>query len=156
MKTNTNKYQIIAIFFWIGLGFFVMIFSYKLSLGKLHSPGPGLMPFLFGLFLTIISFYILVRSLYKKEDRYEMVKEEQGQINLGRLGLVLVSIFAYPLLFETLGFLITTSLTLIILFRSMNNRWYTVLIASALTALVSYFLFTSLGIRFPKGILKGL
>jgi hypothetical protein len=38
----------------------------------------------------------------------------------------------------------------------MNDRWFTVLLASASTALISYFLFTNLGVRLPKGILKGL
>jgi hypothetical protein len=69
---------------------------------------------------------------------------------------VLASLFVYPLLLERLGYLITTLLVLIILFRSMNNRWSSVLLASVLTVLVSYLLFTYLGIRFPKGILKGL
>jgi putative tricarboxylic transport membrane protein len=154
MNPNKSKYGIIPIFFWIGLGFFVMFFSYKLGLGGLHNPGPGLMPFLLGCFLFLLSLCFLVTFLYKKMGWERVVKEEQGQINFGRLGLVLASLFVYPLLFETLGFLITTLLILIILFRGMNNRWYAVLIASVLTVLVSYFLFTYLGIRFPKGILK--
>jgi hypothetical protein len=113
------------------------------------------MPFLLGFFLFLVSIYFLITFPYKKANRDGMVKKEQGQINYVRLCLVMASLFAYSLLFETLGFLITTLFILIILFRSTNNRWYAVLIASVLTALVSYVLFTYLGIRFPKGILKG-
>lgn len=116
------------------------------------------MPFLLGFFLCIISFYFLLTVLYKKGEQSEavVVNEAQGQINFGKLCIVLASLFAYPLLFEPLGFLFTTLLILISLFRSMNNRWSSVLLASVITALVSYFIFTYLGIRFPKGILKGL
>ena len=153
MNIDKNRYQIIPILVWIGLGLFVMVCSYKLGIGRLQSPGPGFLPFFLGLFLSAISFCFLLGSLRKREGRYGRVKEEQGQINPGRLGSVLVSLFAYPLLFETMGFLISTLLMLILLFRCMNKRWSSVLIASALTVLVSYFLFTSLGIRFPKGIL---
>ena len=155
MNPNKNKYGIIPILFWTGLGLFVMFFSYKLGLGGLRNPGPGLMPFLLGFFLFLVSLYFLVTFLYKKVGRDGVVKEKQSQINYVRLCLVLASLFAYSLIFETLGFLITTLLILIILFRTTNNRWYAVLIASVLTAFVSYFLFTYLGIRFPKGILKG-
>jgi putative tricarboxylic transport membrane protein len=156
MKTVTHKYQIIPIFVWIGLALFVMILSYQLGLGGLHNPGPGLMPFLLGCFLCITSFYVLLTSFRKREERGKAAKEEQGQIRFGKLCLVLASLFAYPLLLERLGYLITTLLILIILFRSMSNRWSSVLLASVLTVLVSYLIFTYLGIRFPKGILKGL
>src|SRR4030042_3849660 len=154
MNLNKSKYGIIPIFFLIGLGLLVMILSYSLGLGGLHNPGPGLMPFLLGFFLFLASIYFLITFFYKKASGDGVVKEEQGQINYVRLCMVLASLFAYSLLFETLGFLITTLLILIILFRSTNNRWYAVLIASVLTAFISYVLFSYLGIRFPKGILK--
>jgi len=114
------------------------------------------MPFLLGCFLCITSFYVLLASGRKGEEREGVAKEERGRIDFGKLCLVLASLFVYPLLLERLGYLITTLLVLIILFRTMNNRWSSVLLASVLTVLVSYLLFTYLGIRFPKGILKGL
>ncbi len=156
MNTAPHRYQIIPIFVWLGLSLFVMILSYKLGLGGLHNPGPGLMPFVLGCLLCITSFYLLLASSLKREDRRETGKEGIGKTRLGRLCLVLGSLIAYPLLLEWLGYLCTTLLVLIILFRSMRNRWLSVLSASVLTVLVSYFMFTYLGIRFPKGILKGL
>jgi putative tricarboxylic transport membrane protein len=155
MKPGTNTYHIISLLVWIGLGFFVMFFSYQLGLGRLHNPGPGLMPFLLGFFLWFISCYLLLTSLHKKEgDR--AVKEEPSRSNLGKLSMVLASLFAYALLLEPLGFLMTTFFTLIFLFRTTNNRWSSVLLASVLTVFFSYVIFTYLGIQFPKGILKGL
>jgi putative tricarboxylic transport membrane protein len=155
MKT-TNRYQIIPVFFWIGLGLFVMTCSYQLGLGGLHNPGPGLMPFLLGCVLCLVSFYLLVVFLRRKEGGDGTTKGKGERVNTGKLCLVLACLLAYSLLLERLGFLITTLFILIILFRSMNKRWTSVLVASLLTVFVSYFVFTYLGIRFPKGILKGL
>ena len=154
---NRTSYQIIPVLFWIGLGIFVMILSHNLGLGGLRDPGPGLMPFLLGFFLCMVSFYVLILSLRRKEETDSAAQTEQGgQIHLGKICLVLASLFVYALLLEPLGFLVTTFLVLVILFRTLDNRWSSVLLASVLTVVVSYLIFTYLGIRFPMGILKGL
>ena len=151
-----QKYHFIPILVWIGLGLVVMALSYKLGLGGLHNPGPGLMPFLLGFFLCAVSLYLLITSLFRKESEERAAEGQRVELRSWRLWLVVASLFAYALLLEPLGFPITTLLILIILFRSMNNRWVSVLLASCVTVLVSYLIFTYLGIRFPKGILKGL
>ena len=151
-----RKHHIVPIFAWIGLGLLVMILSYRLGLGGLRNPGPGLMPFLLGFLLCATSLYFLLTFLYSKGEQERQRDAEQGRTYSWRLWLVLASLFAYALLLEPLGFLVTTLLVLIVLFRSMNNRWASVLLASCVTVLVSYLVFTYLGIRFPKGILKGL
>lgn len=148
-----KKYEIIPTLFWIGLSLFVMIFSYRLSLGEFNSPGPGLTPFLLGLLLLLISLYVLIKSLLKKGREDETPEGEQSQTNYGKIGLVLAALFAYAFLLERLGFLITTWIFLFLLFRSVGNRWITALVASTSTALATYFLFTFFGVRFPSGIL---
>lgn len=62
-----KKYHIIPIIFWIGFSLFVMVLSYKLGLEGFHNPGPGLMPFLMGALLLIISLYVLISALFWKE-----------------------------------------------------------------------------------------
>lgn len=155
MNGDAHKYRIVPILVWIGLGLFAMAASYELGLGGLHNPGPGLMPFVLGFFLCMTALYVLVSSLHKTEGTGEVVKEKKGRINFGKLLLVLAALFAYPSLLERLGYLLTTLLVLIVLFRSMNNRWFIVVLASILTAAVSYALFTYLGVRFPQGIFRG-
>ncbi len=147
-----KKYEIFPIIFWILLSLFVMALSSKLAPGRLHDSGPGFMPFLSGLMLLIISFYLLIKSI-KMGRRNE--KKEKSQINFKKLSLVLASLFAYALLLETLGFLINTTLVLILLFRTAGFRkWSTIILASGLTVLLTYFVFTFFGVRFPMGILK--
>ncbi len=147
-------YQMIPPLFWIGLSLFVMVLSYKMGLGGFHTPGPGLMPFLLGALLFLTSFYLLGKSLSKKAGREETLCEEKGQINYRKIGLVLGSLFLFALLLETLGYVVVTSLFFVLLFRSVGNRWRTVLVASALAVFITYFGFTFLGVKFPLGILK--
>ena len=153
-----KKYPIYLIVFWLALGIFVSAYSYlKLGLGKLHTPGPGMMPFLLGLLFSIISFYLLVNSLFKRSMEDKTITEEQGQINSRKVILVLASLFFYGLFLETLGFLIVTLITMTILFWTMGLvRWRSLGVASCLTVLVTYFLFTYLGVRFPAGILRAI
>lgn len=150
-----EKYHIIPIIFWIGLSIFMMVLSIRLGLGRFHNPGPGLLPFLLGLLLILISFYLLLSSIVKKEDRDKKMEERQSQINFVKIGLVSASLFVYAFILNRLGYLIATFLLLTILFRSVGlKRWSSLLIISALTVLVTYFVFTSFGLRFPMGILK--
>jgi putative tricarboxylic transport membrane protein len=150
-----EKYHIFPIFFWIGVSLFIAVLSYQLGLGGFHNPGPGLWPFILGILLLIISLYLFLRHLFKMGAKGETVKEEQGRIGFWRISLVLVLLFAYSLLLEKLGYLIATFMLLSILSKSMGSKkWTSVLIGSVLTVLVTYFVFTSLGLRFPKGILQ--
>lgn len=147
-----KKYHFIPTFFWLGLSLFVMMFSYRLGLGGFHSPGPGLTPFLLGFLLLLISLYVLIKSLLEKGRGDETPREGQSRTNYGKIGLVLVALFAYSFLLERLGFLITTWIFLFLLFRSMGNRWMTTWVASTSTVLATYFVFTFFGVRFPPGI----
>ena len=149
-----KKYSILPALFWVGLSVFVMIFSYRMGLGGFHNPGPGLMPFLLGVFLLPISLYLLIRSAFRKGEGIEAPNEEGGQTNYRQIGLILISLFVYAFLLERLGFLITTFIFLVLLFRSVGNRWITVLGASVVTVLAAYFVFTFFGVRFPQGILR--
>jgi signal transduction histidine kinase len=87
----------------------------------------------------------------------EITKEERSRINISKISLVLASLFFYGLFLERLGYLIVTLLTMIILFWGVGlKRWSSILVASCLTVLITYFLFTYLGVRFPPGILRFL
>lgn len=139
----------IPFIFWILLSFFAMIFSYKLDLGSLHNPGPGFTPFLLGLLLLAVSLYPMIRYFMKKKEADETPNEVCSQVNYRKIGFVLASLLGYSFLFERLGFVVSTSIFLVLLFRGMGNSWMSVLIGSAITVFITYFMFTFLGVRFP-------
>jgi hypothetical protein len=149
-----KKHELIPAFFWGLLGIFVMVNAYKVGLGNFINAGPGLMPFLLGICLFLVSMLLIGKFVFG-------VKEENGtpkgispmRMDLKKISLVSLSLFAYALLLKTLGFLFLTSLLLLFLFRiAGSQKWRVVVFASVITILITYFVFTSLGLRFPKGI----
>ena len=68
-----------------------------------------------------------------------------------------MALFAYAILIEPLGFILTTFFTMTLLFRSAGfKRWSLAVAYSAGVVLITYFLFTYLGVRFPPGVLRAL
>jgi putative tricarboxylic transport membrane protein len=140
--------------FWIGLGMFVMIFSYHLGLGRFNNPDSGLMSFLLGLLLVLLSLYGLITSLLKKTGDEPPQTKGWRQTSYGKIALVLMALVMYSFVLEKLGFVITTWIFLFLLFKGMGNRWITTLIASTFTVFATYFVFTFFGVRFPPGIFR--
>jgi putative tricarboxylic transport membrane protein len=114
------------------------------------------MPFLLGSLLLITSIWLILRSAFGMGGKAEIIEkeEEKGQIKLRRIIFILGSLFLYALFLETLGYLMTTSIFFIFLYRITGvKRWGPLLLATALTVSISYFGFTALGIIFPDGII---
>ncbi len=149
--------DILLTFFWIGLSLFVMVSGYHLELGSFQDPGPGLMPFLIAVLLFLLSSVILVASFLSSRRSAPEAMKDGARISFWKVGSVFGSLVIYALILEKIGYLFTTSLLLIFLFKvAGSRRWRTVLLSSVLTVAITYLFFTSFGLRFPKGILKGL
>jgi putative tricarboxylic transport membrane protein len=130
-----------------------MTFSYlKLGLGEFRNPGPGLMPCLIGTFLVALSSLLLITTLVGKGDREELL-DKKTQVNYRRFCGVVVSLILYGLLLEILGFVLCTFLLLFVLFWGMGLRIRFALTTSVLTVLITHFVFSYFGLRFPPGIL---
>ena len=151
-STEDEKYHVIPIIFWIGFSLLVMALSYNLGLEGFHDPGPGFTPFVASLLLLVVSSYLLISLLLRKTDGVENIQVGKKKPNLGRVSFVVLALFGYSLLLEKLGFLVTTSILLILLFRSVGIKWSFVLITSLMTVLIIYFVFSYLGVTFPAGI----
>jgi putative tricarboxylic transport membrane protein len=148
--------------FWVALGTFVSLYAYvKLGIGKLNAPGSGLMPFLLGLLFGLLALYKLVTRILKHtepEEKPTEEKEDDEQKTIyKKVIMVVAALFAYAILLEPLGFIFTTFFTMTLLFRSAGfKRWGLAAAYSAGVVVITYFLFTYLGVRFPPGILRPL
>jgi hypothetical protein len=152
---HMKRTYLLSLVFWVGLGMFALVHSYSLGLKGITGPGPGLMPFLVGLLLLLVSLYLLVVSLLKRKEERREKKEGEGNVKFGRLSLVVASLIAYAVFVEKLGYLITTTLLLMSLFRGMGSKkWTSVVMVSVLTSLITYFAFAYLRLRLPMGILR--
>jgi hypothetical protein len=52
-----------------------------------NSPGPGLMPFILGLLLSLVTLYLILLSFLKKDRTDETIREEPKEGLYGRTGL---------------------------------------------------------------------
>jgi putative tricarboxylic transport membrane protein len=152
-----KKYELLPSLFWMGLSIFAMTHSRRLELGTFQDPGPGLMPFLVGSALLVVSTIIFLKSFLKTKGRTK--QEEAGapsSTKIYKIGVVLGALLTYAFLLEKIGYLITTTALLIFLFRIAGSKqWKSILAASVFTVFLTFLVFTFLGLRFPIGILKG-
>ena len=147
-----EKYDILPGLFWIGLSLFAMIGSYRLGLGDFRDPGAGLMPFLMGALLFLVTIPVVLNSI---SGLRKLISErrESSSLNLFKVLSVSGSLFAYCLLLGKLGYLVTTALLLLFLFRTTSSRkWGFVILSAIVTAVVTYYGFSFLGLRFPRGL----
>ena len=156
MDKTAKKKDLLPAFFLLAIGIFVIAYSYKLDLGFFRRPGPGLMPFLLGIILILLTVPIIMRSISTKAKNIAGdtgPKVTPSKVKIGNVVLTLVLLFAYIFLLEKLGYLITTTLLLIFLFKRISSlNWKFSLGSAILTATATWEVFTLLGVRFPKGI----
>jgi putative tricarboxylic transport membrane protein len=138
--------------FWVVLGIVIAILSLKLGMGNLHKPGIGFAPFLAAGILTV-SGLVQILATYSRQ----FAGEKTGSIlfKKGRKDslLALAALFGYIIFLEFLGFLLTTLIFLVFLFRiKEKERWVMPLVLSVATVVVSYLIFSVwLQLQFPKG-----
>lgn len=153
-----RKRELYAAIFWIAFGMFISVWAYlKLGIGKLNAPGSGLMPFVLGILFSILAIFAMMRILGEREqqNKPKEIESNQHEIAYRKVLLVIGALFAYAVLIEPLGFIPTTFLTMTILFQSAGfKRWIIAVAYSGIVVLITYFLFTYLGVRFPPGILR--
>jgi len=127
--------------------------SLKLDLGTLHKPGSGFISFWSGIFLGILTLIMLVQDIwFNKAIRAEEKKEK---IHWKAVFLTLSALFISILIFERLGFIISTILFVGFLFKFIEKKgWFVTILASLLMTFASYYIFRVwLQAELPKGIL---
>lgn len=134
------------------LGILSLVYSYgSLSLGRLASPGAGLWPFLISMALVVSSVVLLITE--RDGGDYEAFTARSRFIGIGLLSLVV-----FIILFAYVGFIIPAFLTLAFWLRFLGDEpWRVTLIVSALCTAGFYGLFVPvLGVPFPEDLLVSL
>ncbi len=100
------------------VGMFFIVASTGISASSYGSKvGPNIFPTGLGTILVLLSVIVITQA-----RRYQMAAEGKGQRNIKRFALVLLSTFIYILLFETLGYVISTFLYLVFVFQVMEKK----------------------------------
>jgi len=128
--------------------------AYKLSLGPPGAPGPGLVPFLLGAILFLLSCLYFFKTLHAFRLKQE-IHLWRG-LRWEKVVLILAILFSYALFLEKGGFLLCTFLLLMFLFQWVDRqRWYWVYGGSLGITLLCYMIFKIwLKIQLPIGFLR--
>jgi len=146
--------DIISALFWLIFGIGLSYGGYDLDLGTLQEPGSGFIFFWVGVIMIGLSVGILVGALKKTA-----VPGEFGalwaNIQWKKIVIVMAALFLYGFAFVPLGFIVSTFLLLIFLFKAVEpQRWTVAILGSVVTTLTAYGVFQLwLGSQLPPGIL---
>jgi putative tricarboxylic transport membrane protein len=152
-----GKVDRISGIFWLCFAVLMVILSYRLGLGTLHKPGPGFLFFWVNIVLGIMSLIVLIRAWVGKKEEGPQPAFFGGQ-NVSKIVFVMISLFLYALLMETVGFIPVTLLLFIFLLGIIEKkRWYYTLFVSIVVTVISYLIFeTWLQSQLPRGLLEFL
>lgn len=149
-----NKEWVIdLVILMIGVAF--AIESSRLGLGGIHRPGAGFLPFYTGLGLSLVAIFSLLKNFWTVKREMSKERKKLFGRSVYNVAAIVFALIVYALIFQWLGYLISTFLLLIFLFKAGGfRRWTFTLVAAFLTVSFSYLLFCFwLNMRFPKGFL---
>lgn len=135
MSKTFDRYASL-IFFVLGTGF--VIESRKISESAYGSSvGPDIFPMFLGIILILLSL-----RLFFETFRYMNVKINKQELDYKRFLIILIAAIIYGLLLETVGYVITTFLFLLLGFQVMEKGgWWKSLLISGGFSYGVYYLF---------------
>ncbi len=141
-------------FIFLFTGIYGLIFSVQLPLGKLHEPGPGVLPLSLStlLFISGILWLVLGKGGGREKARIDF----QGIIrkSLTPLQIVVLTV-AFIFLLDLLGYLVASTLYLFLIFLWVSR--YRLWAAAGLALVIGggswYFFGKILAVQLPKGLL---
>jgi putative tricarboxylic transport membrane protein len=130
-------------------GLVVAFVGYGLGLGNSRMPGPGAWPLLLGVAIAALGGWLYFHPGIPGDET------AQPESRWAALVISLASFFGYALLLEPLGYLVTTTLVMIVQLRWVEDRrWAVTLSTSLLAAVVSFVMFgVWLKVPLPPGII---
>lgn len=141
--------------FWEGVFLFVVsVFGISMSFIS-HKDfnvewklSPYLFPLIISFFLFILSISIIMQGLKDESE-----KKEKGKIDIKSLLIFGLVCILYLLVFNFLGFVLSTIILLVLLMMLLGERrWWFILLVSVISSLIIYLLFAKyLSVMLPKG-----
>ena len=139
--------------FWAALALYVCYAGFSLELGSVHDPGSGFMIFWVGVIMLLLALIVVVGALRRRPG-------EGPQLAWGarwtKVVMVVLLLVAYAWALSWLGFIGTTFLLLIVLFKFVEpQRWSVAVGGAVASALIAYAVFHLwLGAQLPAGIFE--
>lgn len=140
--------------FWLALGALSVYASVGLGVGTPRAPGSGFLAFAAGCFICLMALLVLFQSLRGEPGTKRRLSTLWEGVYWRRALAIGVLTLAYILVLETLGFVLTGFVLLVIIMKGLEKlSWKSTLIISTATLIVSYLLFkVFLKASLPLGI----
>jgi len=143
--------------FWAGVGFFICLLGWRVDFGSFREPGSGFVAVFSGLFVALIGMILALSEIFSKAEQSTAFDLRSAFKNISwfRLLYTIVVLFAYALLLDMLGYILTTFFVMGALFYDWERkRWFSSFFTSLVTTGASYLVFEVwLHCQFPRGIL---
>lgn len=138
--------------FWLLFGLGLSWQGWQLGHGPLAEPGSGFLIVWLGAFMALVAAGKLVKTL-RDGKHSEPIAALWAGARVSKVVLAVLVLMAYALILPSVGFLISTVLLLLVLFRGIDPLgWLAAVVAAVLGAGASYLLFkTVLGTQLPAG-----
>ncbi len=139
---------------WIVFSVIICLGGLQLGFGSFGEPKDGFMFVLCGLVLGLLASLDLI-SGFKAKRIIDTEKKIWTEINWPKVLLFIGVLFIYVLIFPRLGFVVSTFILLIFLYRVIEPRkWWIVIISSIVTTAIFYFGFKiGLEAQLPAGFI---
>ena len=137
----------------IGLAGYLLFAGRALRFGTMRVPQTGFFPSVLAVLLLLFSLIALAQALRQKADGPAPGKiATEGWF---RIGATLATLVGFAAALESLGFLLSTFLLMMLLLRAIEAPpWPKVIVVALATALGAYGLFSwLLGVLLPAGVL---
>ena len=138
--------------FWLIFGLAVVYGSYKLELGTFQAPGSGFLGFLAGSFVSLLALVVLLQTFFDK-DKKGSLSSLWKDSKWRRPATVALLILVYILALERLGFVLTSLLFMLTMFKWVEKlTWPKAVMVTLAVVVCSYLLFhTLLKTSLPQG-----
>jgi putative tricarboxylic transport membrane protein len=139
--------------FGVALSIFVVWSGYALKLGTINDPGSGYVMFYAGLLMILFSLFILYGAI---KDGGPTFLSLWRNVLWTKPMVVIALLVVFALLFETLGFLVSTILLLVALLRAIDPvPWSRAIPIAVLVPLLCWYVLDKLLlIQLPAGVLR--
>jgi putative tricarboxylic transport membrane protein len=137
--------------FWFLVGAFVTWSGWDLELGSVHDPGSGFVLFWIGVIMMGLSAAVIVLALRRAAG---IEAPAWANVSWARVVGVLIALVAYAWLLERLGFIATTTVVMVFLFKAVEpQRWWVAVTGAVASAVIGYVVFKVwLGAQLPPGV----
>ena len=151
-----RAYDIVSTLFWMTLGLYVTISGVRLGFGEWQDPGSGFIAVLSGCGLLLLSAIWLVMTIAKRWGLTPTKKFFAESTSYKRVLLIILSLLVFAALLDWAGFMITTLVFLVFLFRSIDPQRWRIAIPLALgIAIICFIVFQLwLQVQLPEGPLS--